>query len=40
MPTSYASDKEVLDCVTRTKGAIGYVSASAVAAGVRTLAVK
>ena len=40
MPKMLGSDAEVAAYVARTKGAIGYVSASAAPAGVKTLAVK
>jgi hypothetical protein len=40
MPVSLASDAEVVAFVAKTKGAIGYVSSAAAAAGVKTLAIK
>jgi ABC-type phosphate transport system substrate-binding protein len=40
MPKSFASDAEIVKFVAATKGAIGYVSAGAEGAGVKTLAVK
>jgi hypothetical protein len=40
MPKICATDAEVIDYVSKTKGAIGYVSASASAAGTKTLTVK
>jgi len=40
MPKSFASDGEIVAYVAKTKGAIGYVSASADAAGVKKIAVK
>ena len=40
MPKTTASDADMVAYVARTKGAIGYVSASAVTAGVKTLEVK
>ena len=40
MPKTLASDAEVAAYVAKTKGAIGYVSAGASAAGVKTLEVK
>jgi hypothetical protein len=40
MPKAFATDAEVVAYVARTKGAIGYVSADANIAGVKTLAVK
>jgi hypothetical protein len=40
MPKSFASDAEVVSYVAKTKGAIGYVSASADTASVKTLDVK
>src|SRR5579864_8138392 len=40
MPKTLASDAEVVDYVSKTKGAIGYVAAGASAAGVKTLDVK
>jgi TonB family protein len=39
MPKSFDSELEVLAYVARTKGAIGYVAASASAEGVKTLAI-
>jgi hypothetical protein len=39
MPKSFASDAEILKYVAKTPGAIGYVSASADAAGVKKIAV-
>ena len=40
MPKTLASDAEMAEYVAKTKGAIGYVSASATAAGVKVLEVK
>jgi len=40
MPKICGSDAEVVEYVSRTKGAIGYVSASATTAGTKTLDVK
>jgi hypothetical protein len=40
MPKTTASDADMVAYVAKTKGAIGYVSASAVTAGVKTLEVK
>ena len=40
MPKILASDADVVSFVSKTKGAIGYVSAGANAAGVKTLEVK
>jgi ABC-type phosphate transport system substrate-binding protein len=40
MPKTLASDAEVVAYVSKTKGAIGYVSGDASAAGVKTLNVK
>ena len=40
MPKTLAADAEVVAYVAKTKGAIGYVSAGASAAGVKTLEVK
>ncbi len=40
MPKTLASDAEVAAYVARTKGAIGYVSSAAGAAGVKTIEVK
>jgi ABC-type phosphate transport system substrate-binding protein len=40
MPKTFGSDAEVAAYVAKTKGAIGYVGASASAAGVKTLEVK
>jgi hypothetical protein len=40
MPKSLASDADVVAYVTKTKGAIGYVSGSASTAGVKVLEVK
>lgn len=40
MPKTLASDAEVMAYVAKTKGAIGYVSASAALAGVKQLEVK
>jgi hypothetical protein len=40
MPKMCASDAEVIEYVSKTKGAIGYVSAAANAAGTKTLDVK
>ncbi len=40
MPKMLSSDAEMVAYVARTKGAIGYVSAGASAAGVKTLEVK
>jgi ABC-type phosphate transport system substrate-binding protein len=39
MPKTVGSDDEVVAYVAKTKGAIGYVSSSASAAGVKTLEV-
>jgi ABC-type phosphate transport system substrate-binding protein len=40
MPKTFASDAEIVKYVAATKGAIGYVAASAVNAGVKTITVK
>jgi hypothetical protein len=40
MPKSFSSDAEVVAYVAKTKGAIGYVSASAAPKGVKTIEVK
>jgi ABC-type phosphate transport system substrate-binding protein len=40
MPKSFASDGDVVSYVAKTKGAIGYVSASSDASGVKKLTVK
>jgi ABC-type phosphate transport system substrate-binding protein len=40
MPKTMSSDEEVLACVAKTKGAIGYVGAGAAPVGVKVLAVK
>ena len=40
MPKTFASDAEVVSYVSKTKGAIGYVAAGSVAAGVKQLEVK
>jgi ABC-type phosphate transport system substrate-binding protein len=40
MPKTLGTDAEVVAFVERTKGAIGYVSAGASTAGVKTLEVK
>jgi hypothetical protein len=40
MPKSLASDDDVTAYVAKTKGAIGYISAGATAAGVKTIEVK
>ena len=40
MPKSFASDAEIVGYVGKTKGAVGYISASAPAAGVKILSVK
>jgi ABC-type phosphate transport system substrate-binding protein len=40
MPKTLAADAEVVAYVAKTKGAIGYVSAGAATAGVKTLEVK
>ncbi len=40
MPKTFPAEADVIAYVARTKGAIGYVSAGAAAAGVRTLSVK
>ncbi len=40
MPKSVANDAEVVSYVAKTKGAIGYVSSSTAADGVKTLEVK
>jgi ABC-type phosphate transport system substrate-binding protein len=40
MPKTLASDAEVAAYVAKTKGAIGYVSSAAGAAGVKTIEVK
>lgn len=39
-PKTFKSDAELIEYVARTKGAIGYVSATANTAGVKTLKVK
>lgn len=40
MPKAVGSDAEMVSCVAKTKGAIGYVSASASTEGVKILEVK
>jgi ABC-type phosphate transport system substrate-binding protein len=40
MPKTLAADAEVVAYVAKTRGAIGYVSAAASTAGVKTLDVK
>jgi hypothetical protein len=40
MPKSFGSDAEILKYVAATRGAIGYVTAGAEGAGVKTIAVK
>ena len=40
MPKELASDAEIVAYVAKTKGAIGYISADASTAGVKTLTVK
>jgi hypothetical protein len=40
MPTTLASDQVVIEYVTKTKGAVGYVSAVMNTPGVRTLEIK
>src|SRR5437763_4122213 len=40
MPKSFASDVEVSEYVAKTKGAIGYVSAGASVAGVKTVDIR
>ena len=40
MPKTLASDGDVVSYVATTKGAIGYVSSGANAAGVKTLEIK
>ena len=40
MPTTLRSDAEVVAYVERTRGAIGYVSPTSVAEGVKTIQVK
>ena len=40
MPKSLASDSDIVAYVTKTKGAIGYVSASAATGGAKKLTVK
>jgi hypothetical protein len=40
MPKTLGSDAEVAEYVTKTKGAIGYISASANAGGAKTLAIR
>jgi ABC-type phosphate transport system substrate-binding protein len=40
IPKAFNSDSELIEYVAKTKGAIGYVSASANTAGVKTLKVK
>lgn len=40
MPKTLASDSDVVDYVAKTKGAIGYVAASATVTGVKTLLLK
>lgn len=40
MPKTVSSDAEMVSFVSRTKGAIGYISASAPAAGTKTIEVK
>jgi hypothetical protein len=40
MPRTVGSDAEVVSFVVKTKGAIGYISASAIAPGTKTLEVK
>jgi hypothetical protein len=39
MPKSFASDAEIIKYVAKTPGAIGYISASADAAGVKKIAI-
>jgi len=40
IPKAFVSDSELIEYVAKTKGAIGYVSANANTAGVKTLKVK
>lgn len=40
IPKTFRSDSELIEYVAKTKGAIGYVSATASTAGVKTLKVK
>ena len=40
MPKAFASDSEVADYVSKTKGALGYVSAGAATPGVKVIEVK
>jgi hypothetical protein len=40
MPRTVGSDAEVVSFVVKTKGAIGYISSSAIAPGTKTLEVK
>lgn len=40
MPKSFASDADIVAYVAKTKGAVGYVSASAAIGGAKKLAVK
>jgi hypothetical protein len=40
IPKTFSTDAELIEYVAKTKGAIGYVSASANTAGVKTLKVK
>jgi hypothetical protein len=39
MPKTLATDREVIDYVAKTKGAIGYVGDAAIVVGVKTIAV-
>jgi len=40
IPKAFSSDSELIEYVAKTKGAIGYVSANANTAGVKTLKIK
>lgn len=40
MPKTLASDSDIVGYVSKTKGAIGYVSAGTATSGVKTLGVK
>ena len=40
MPKRFGSDAEVVAYVAKTKGAIGYVGAGAITAGVKTIGMK
>jgi len=40
MPKAFASDAEIVAYVSKTKGAVGYVSSATDTAGVKVLSVK